>query len=95
VLCCSSGSFLNNDERNAEEKTCDSSSDLQAVTDKSDWDALQRYISYSDGADFNNYMSVYVNTTVSDIPIDHDDVAMAGHAVIHYSDVELKWQHVN
>jgi len=40
-------------------------------------------------------MSVYVNTTISDIPIDHDDVAMAGHAVTHYSDVELKWEHVN
>jgi hypothetical protein len=32
MLCCNSGSFLNNDERNAVEKTCDSSSDLQAVT---------------------------------------------------------------
>ena len=32
VICCNSGSFLNNDERNAVEKTCDSSSDLRAVT---------------------------------------------------------------
>jgi hypothetical protein len=32
VLCCSSGNFLNSDERNAEEKTFDSSSDLRAVT---------------------------------------------------------------
>jgi hypothetical protein len=32
VHCCNSGSFLNNDERNAVEKIYDSSSDLQAVT---------------------------------------------------------------
>lgn len=64
-------------------------------SDKSDWDALRRYISNSDGADSNNYISVDVNTTISDIPIDHDVVAMAGHAVIHYGDDELKSVHVN
>jgi hypothetical protein len=40
-------------------------------------------------------MSVDVNTTISDIPINNYVVAMAGHAFIHYNDAELKWEHVN
>jgi hypothetical protein len=47
----------------------------QAVTDRSDWDAIKHSISISNGVNFNDYVTVGNTTVVYEGPTDHDIVA--------------------
>jgi hypothetical protein len=55
----------------------------QALTDKSDWDALHRSIAFPDGVDFHDYVCTDAKTAVCEVPTGGDGVAATcGHAAM-------------